>query len=275
MRFLSFIIGLIICTAAIANNSSGFDLELSKKRCAPPTADEPLVYNSDFKWHYTLEQMAQRFDEIYNSGKRLDARAFYDSKSDQFFLVHRGFNSTNLVKIGPQFIKSVTRHIEVSLENKYAEFIFFPDMGHSHLYFENTHWGKDYVTIPDYEEYYKHYEKMLNDPKMRALYHTAEQLGMKDKQTGKFYSDHYEFRFWHRNPVGDNTVPNTMAIYTAPQHVANSVGEIDGHHSWSAGYNISSSKDGCFAYKQDGKILYFDISLYDLPMDPKNPGELM
>lgn len=272
MKSLIFVIISLMSLSAFAE-PSGFDLELSKKRCAAPTADEPIVYNSDFRWNYTLPEMAQRFEEIYNSGKRLDARAFYSKEDDQFYLTHRGFNTVNRVKINELFIRSVTRHIEVSLQNKYAEFIFFPDMGHSHLYFEETHWQAAYPVIPETPEFYTHYEEMLNDPKMRALYHTAEQLAMKDKQTGKFYDEHSEFRFWHRNPVGDNTIPDAMAIYTDPKHIANSVGEIHGHHSWSAGYNISSSKNGCFAYRHNGKILFFDISLLDLPMDPNNPPD--
>lgn len=260
-------------TWQVSGSPSGFDLEASKARCAPAPIDEPIVYNSDFRWSYTLEEMSQRFDEIYNSGKRLDARAYYDQHTDSFYLTFRHNEELLRVKIDENFIRSVTRHIEVALENKYAEHIFFPDMGHSHLYFEESHWNKDYANIPGPAQYNEHYQKMLNDPMMRALYHTAEQLKMKEKDSAIFYSAHHEFRFWHRNPVGDNKSSDHLQIYTDPKHIANSVGELPGHHSWSSGYNISSSKNGCFSYIKDGKILYFDISLYDLPMDPSKPGD--
>ncbi len=263
-----------VSSQAVAE-ASGFNLELSKQRCTPAAPGELVVYNSDFKWSYTLPEMAQRFREIYNSGKRLDARAYYDRKTNQFYLTHRGFNTSNKVKIDENFIKSVTRHVEVALEQKYAEFIFFPDMGHSHLYFEEKHWNDYYSVIPEAKEIYQQYEKMYGDLKMRALYHTAEQLHTKSKESGEFYSDHLEFRFWHRNLVGDNSVPDVITIFTDPNHAANSVGDMEGHHAWSAGYSISSSKNGCFAYKQNGKTLYFDISIHDLPADPDAPVEYM
>lgn len=253
--------------------TTAFNLELSQQKCSPQTTTEPLLYSSDFHWDYSFNEMSQRFDEIYNSGKRLDARAYFDKKTDQFYLVWRDDTEIKKVKLSEQFLRSVTRHIEVSLKNKFANFIFFPDMGHSHLYFAEDHWASHYLPVPDAKQYNQHYEKMLNDPNMRALYHTAEQLRTKDKATGKFYNSDMEFRFWNRNPVGDNTVPDTMTIYTNPTHSANTVSEIKGYYLWSAGYNISSSKDGCFAYYSNGKTLFFDISLYDLATDPSKPSD--
>jgi hypothetical protein len=45
---------------------------------------------------------------------------------------------------------------------------------------------------------------------------------------------------------------------------------LPGHRDWSAGFNISASQDGCFAYQHKGQTIYFDLSLHDLPYETTN-----
>lgn len=239
--------------------------------CAPQAENEPLVYLSDFKWGMSLEAMGKKFDFIYASGKRLKGRAYYDEK-ERAYLVQKN-NGT--VRLTPEFLRNVRRHIEIALERRYADYVFFPDMGHSHLYIPEAEWPP-IQEIPG-ERVHELYTKMLALPSLKVLYHTAEQLGVKEgeRNNGPFPQDKILlWRYFTRNPVGDNTTGENVApVFAFTNNVYNTVGELKGHASWSAGFSISASKDGCFAYTAPGgKELRFDLSLDDLPAAPEGQG---
>ncbi len=74
--------------------------------------------------------------------------------------------------------------------------------------------------------------------------------------------------------MGDNAGGENVAPRFAFNNTNyNTVHELAGHHSWSAGYSLSASKDGCFSYRgPDGREYKFDISLEDLPYSPIGDG---
>lgn len=270
MKFLVLVI-FFQSIAMLSHGKSAINIKEIQVRCQKPKDNEPTIYNSDFHWFYTWEQMSDRFLNIYQSGKRLSQRAYYNEELQSLVLPWVYKDEVQFIKITPHLIQAIQHHIEESLKNKYADFIFFPDMGHSHLYFKEDHWQETYNNIPSAEGVYKHYEKMLNDPEMYMLYHTAEQLQEKDSDTQQFLSPELEYRYWNRNPVGKNNDVDPLVIYKDPTQSANSVSSLPGYHSWSAGYNLSASQNGCFEFQHGGQIYYFDISLYDLPSDPNAP----
>lgn len=65
----------------------------------------------------------------------------------------------------------MTTHIETALREGYAHFVFFPDMGHAHLYFPADHWRKAYASAESILQSLEAlYEKMLADPVLRHKY---------------------------------------------------------------------------------------------------------
>lgn len=232
------------------------------ERCKRPAQNEPFVYSDDFKTWYTLEDMGKAFEETYQSGRRLKGRAFYDENLKSMVLTHH----TGPVKINSDFIKSVTRQVEISLERRYADFLFFPDMGHSHLHLPT----EDYDRMKSVSPINVMYEKFFAYPKLKMLYHTAEKLQVKPGERGQggFPQDPILlWRYFSRNPVGDNNGgENVFVLFNLDQpNKYNTVKDVPGHSEYSSGFDISASKDGCFPYKHQGKTMYFDISLESLP----------
>jgi len=232
--------------------------------CPPQPDSEPIVYMSDFKWGQTLEQLRAKFPEIYQSGKRLKARAYFDENEGSYILP----KPTGKVKISADFIRNVTRHVEHSLERRYADFVFFPDMGHSHFFVPESDWG-EIDDIPTDQQHLV-YQKLLSMPGLKVLYHTAEQLAVREGERGRgdFPQDKVLlWRYFSRNPIGDNVTGDNVAPYFAFNNDNyNTLSDLKGHRSWSSGFSISASKDGCFSYRApDEKIYRFDLSLEDLP----------
>ena len=234
-----------------------------KLPCPAQAPDEPLVYMSDFSWGQSLESMRAKFSETYASGKRLKGRAHLDA--DDAYVVPR---PTGLIRLTPEFLRSVRRHIEIALERRYADFIFFPDMGHSHFFIPEAEW--DAIAAIPGERQHEAYTKMVALPTLQVLYHTAEQLAVREgaRGAGAFPQDKtLLWRYFSRNPIGDNTTGENVAPHFAFHNDNyNTLHELKGHRSWSAGFSISASKDGCFQYTApDGREMRFDLSFEDLP----------
>lgn len=256
------------------------DLTEAKNRCQMATPGEALVFSEDFQnpalhkgstWWFTLTEMQAKFDEIYASGKRLDMRAHYDSSKKGFFLLFKNINDEiRQVPITENFINSVTKHVENALKKGYADHIFLPDMGHSHFYFPEEHWQKNYpnesIVTVDLDQ---HYAKMMADTELHVLYHMAEKLLGNSLTNDPAEKAKLDFRFWNRNVFGGNKGGDELQIFVDKSSSGNAVSSIEGYHDWSAGFNISASKDGCFPFQWKGKTYYFDLSLYDLR--PEHP----
>ncbi len=266
-------LGLSLFMTSNAFAKTALQLGEAKKRCLTHFSESPEVFADDFSWGYTLLEMEDRFEEIYHSGKRLNMHSLYDPITDQFMLFYDDKKHLP-VPIDGHFIKSVTNQIEIAIEKGYASFVFFPDMGHSHLYFPEQHWQDNYAgeNAPQGERN-NLYTKMLADPKMKALYHLAEQLQMQNEDQSVIDDETLTFKYWHRNFVGYNDGSTQYQIEVAPpEKKFNTVGSIAGYKVYSAGFAISASKDGCFPYQdKDGKTRYFDIGLQDPRYDPNKP----
>lgn len=232
--------------------------------CPPPSASEEVIYQSDFRWDYSLPEMKSRFEEMYVSRKRLDNRAYRDEAAGS--LVLPAGDGKRPVKIGPVLTRALARHIERALELGYADAVFFPDMGHSHLLIPQTLWDSKYAGYP-VSESSRMYEELLSDPAIRIFYHTAEQL--KTLENGQPIDDaQLLFRRANRNIAGPISPDAELSVYMNPESAANTVHDVPGYRWWGAGFNFSAQKDGCFSYTFEGRTYRFDISLHDLPMPP-------
>lgn len=236
-------------------------------RCQPAGKDDPVVYGNEFSWGQSREDQRKNFDTIYNSGKRLLGRAYFNEATKSFEISQ----DSGKVKIDPKFIASITRHLEISLERQYAENIFFPDMGHSHFYIPASDWA----LLEKEPLRHKLYEKMFALRSLKILYHTAEQLQVKpgERSQGPFPQDPVLlWRYFARNVLGDNNGGENLAILFRGPEGYNSVSDVAGYHLYSAGFYVSASKDGCFPFQANGKTLYFDIATEEMPYDNSKGG---
>lgn len=266
MKVFSLILfySLFLSFNSVANISS----DNMTASCLKPLDTEENIYTSDFQWDYDLNGLREAYEVIYYSGKRLIHRAVYDRSTKKVFLSHVGLSGIVPVYLSWEFINSIRRHIENALKLDYVDKVFFPDMGHSHLLIDNSFYETQIKYLP-VSDMSKAYELMLNHPKTRFLYHTAEQLQTLDKNGNLIPNKELMWRYFTRNLVGDN-MSNRLWIYKDLSSKANTVNspDQDNYHWWSAGFNISASKNACFPFinaKNGNKVEFFDISLSDLP----------
>ena len=236
------------------------------QRCGAPAEDEPTLYSDDLRWHQSLDEMAELYEQIYASGKRLPARAYYDANSESFILPNAEVWGGD-VTLSARLIDSVSDHLELALEREYADFPFFSDMGHTHLFVPEEHWNQNYAHLSVPERALM-YTRLFDDPELRLLYHTAEQLKQLDDDDQLLPDRYLQWRYFTRNIVGDNRGGKTIEVIKDLTQKANTARDLEGHHYIGAGFNVSASKDGCFAFTVRGETRYFDITLSDLEPDP-------
>jgi hypothetical protein len=241
---------------------SAGEWEEIRARCAPdPSA--PLLQFSDYRWDQTFEEMEALFWDLYASDKRLPERAYYDEERDLLILqVAAAWGGETVLP--PRLIRSVRAHIEKALARGYVDFVFFPDMGHSHFFIPEQHWEERYAGRP-VSEFGARYSEMFDDPELKILYHTAEQLRFMDA-SGDLLSDrHTQWRFYTRNPVGDNRGLGLLEIHHDPTHSHNTLRTYEGHRYYGAGFYVSASERGCFPFVHQGTTYYYDLSMRLIP----------
>ncbi len=238
-------------------------------RCAPPTEDEPVIYQTDFKWDTPHEAMAAKFDEMYASDKRLTDRAYYDAERGLLLLPQSEIWGGPVV-LPRRFVESIRRHIETALKLGYAEFIFFPDMGHNHFFIPRERYEAIYAPY-DVPEFSEMYAKMIDDPELMVLYHTAEQLRMHEDKV-LLTDRQVQWRYYTRNLVGDNNGLGHLVVLHDFSTFANTARSYPGHRYFGSGVNVSASQNACFPYVHNGEVRYFDLSFKDLPMPPGSGG---
>ena len=244
----------------------------AKQRCAPPADDDPVLYSDAFKWGYSLDDMAAAFAETYERPDRLLGRAWYDESRDTLVMpIAEGWGGE--VLLPARLVDSVRRHIEGALERGYVDFVFFPDMGHSHLFIPQEIWDADYAPY-EVAEIGLMYGTLFDDPALKVLYHTAEQLQTLDDDDQLLDDRHLQWRFFTRNLVGDNAGLGALELLHAPEEKANTSRDMAGYRYHGAGFSLSANKDGCFRYDHDGVTRYFDLSMEELPPRPGSGGDM-
>lgn len=275
MRWVEFL-RLTICSLGIAaaQISAGKPI-LSPSPCGPPNQNEEFLYSEDFHWNMTMEEIETKFTSIYSSQRRLKGRAYWDNQMGSYILPLDHGGEIQKVKIGETFISSVSRHIEKALQLSLAKAVIFPDMGHSHLLIPEDYFNREILPLPNSQTDLA-YEKMLNSEKTKFLYHTAEQLKMKDAEQSLLSDRFLQWRFYTRNLVGDNFNQGLLDIHSALDSKGNTANERHFPHFrwWGAGFNLSASQNGCFAYQSGDQTFYYDISLEDLPLRDSSPYQV-
>lgn len=245
----------------LANINAAEFSNLRAETCGIET-EGPYVFSDDFHWGMTLDEIKEKSEEIYNSGKRLKKRAYFEG--GKVVMPLSIFGGSDVVKLTPLFLKSIQRHLEVALDRGYIDAVIFPDLGHSHMFIPAKYYETVLQPIP-IKEKARMYELMLAHKDLKILYHTAEQLTMVDEAKMPIVDRALQWRFYTRNLVGGNQGLGVVELLHEPKSSHNTSHTYDGKHKyWGAGFNISASKNGCFSYNHKGVKRYFDLSFEDL-----------
>ncbi|MCC6137579.1 MAG: hypothetical protein IT287_03035 [Bdellovibrionaceae bacterium] len=146
-------------------------------------------------------------------------------------------------------ISAVASHITQALENKYAEAVFYPDMGHVHILAP----AQNYETL----------KSGLNRKDLLFLYHTAELIQMKSntKAGGSLVENPWlQWRYYSRNFIGTLDPLQKVTVVYSNDSYYNTVRFIPGYNEIETLY-LSAHHEGCFSYKSRMQTLNFDISL--------------
>ena len=257
----SLILSLSLLFAAVFSQA-----EINWQNCKAENSIDPIIYSSDFSWDYSLIELRKKSDEIYMSAKRLKNRAYVNAEG-QIVLPYDISRGGNIV-ITQSFVEQISSHIEQGFQQNIIDAVFFPDMGHSHLFIPQKKYDNFYSKFEP-NQFSQFYQKLFADTDLKILYHTAEQLKTRD-ENGHLIQDAATInRYQTRNLIGSN---NNKTIFTIqnPESPANTAHDLPNHYYWGAGFNLSAQQNGCFSYRKNGQIHFFDLSMYDL--ESSDPG---
>ncbi len=61
-------------------------LSIAIDKCRKGKNDNKRIYDTDYTWEYTFEEVEQVYHKIYESGKRLPKHIYYDINRAAFFM---------------------------------------------------------------------------------------------------------------------------------------------------------------------------------------------
>ena len=151
-----------------------------------------------------------------------------------------------------RFISETTRHLKQMLEHGAARYLFPLDADHAHLAVPRSLWDGKYrkLTIGEI------LPELVREPKLIALYHTAEHLTIADPKTGAASGSTKEWRakrnvlgFFDGRPVKILPPPADGLAHDRPEHYE-TVGTV----------YFLAHRLGELAFSANAKAVTFDIS---------------
>ncbi len=258
-------IPLIAMAIGLSLNTYGQDL-VRKETCARADSTEEFVMQGDYHWNMSLEDILAKEAEIRASGKRLKGRAFVNESGQAVMPIEIYGQGEKHVVLSDRFISSITKQVEKAFERGYVNALIFPDMGHSHLFIPKAFYESELAHLGS-KNFDILYQKVFDNPETKVLYHTAEQLQMVDENKEPINDRTLQWRFYTRNILGDLAARGSIDLIHQADHSHNTARDYknDEYRYWGAGFNISTSKNGCFSYKVGKETYYYDLSFQDLP----------
>ena len=218
----------------------------SERLCLKPGAQEEII-RIETRQIKTVEELKEVFVRTYDTGARLKNRWYWSESLNSYV----GELSGKEIKVSPQFIANLTKHIEVALERGYADYIIYSDMGHGHLLVEIGAPQSGYTL-----------EEAFRAKSSQMLYHTAELLRLRD---GAAFSGPVDldpwlaWRYHSRNFLARNDSSDSLAVLFGGKNGYNTVRNLPGVREFATIY-FSATKNGCFTYKTKEQTYNFDIS---------------
>lgn len=242
--------------------------EINLQNCKAESNNDQIIYSNDFSWDYNLLELRAKFAEMYVSAKRLKNRAYVNSKG-QIVLPYEASRGGNIV-ITKTFVEQIAAHVEQGFQKNLIDAVFFPDMGHSHLFIPQKKYD-DYYSKFEPKQFSQFYQKLFTDADLKILYHTAEQLKTRDEIGGLIQDPATINRYQTRNLIGSNNGGPVFTIQN-PESPANTAHDLPEHVYWGAGFNLSAQQNGCFSFQKNGQTYFFDLSMYDLESSESGGG---
>lgn len=271
---LSILLGLSAFASAqersVSKEGSWLDVDRLLSHCAEPNGAEDVVWMNDFPFNPPREMsdLSDLFEETYERGQRLNRRAYFDPDLGEIRAPVPRFGLRPIATVPWHFVATVQTQVERALNQAYADYVFFPDLGHSHFLIPQESWDSIYSYLsslrgPEF------YEELLQDPELKILYHTGEQIRFFNEETGELLPDRYaQWRYFSRNPVGPNQAFRSFlqVLFNSTPGAYNTVRSLDGHRWYSSGFYIHASRNGCFSFRDSrGELKYYDLSFFSLP----------
>jgi len=156
----------------------------------------PLTASPYDTWFFTAEEVeaARQYQENYGERIRnpLPARDCMFGQNE----ITAKYNGTQFL-VPCRFITETTRHLKEMLAVGAAKYLFPLDADHAHLAVPSELWTSKYSRLPSEHLLFA----LLREPKLVALYHTAEHLEISNPKTGEVNE---EARAWKekRNVLG-------------------------------------------------------------------------
>lgn len=211
--------------------------------CLPADSQQSSVEKSHLHVVRNSEEARVQFESVYNDSRRLKNRAYWSQEANSFL-----FPLRNEAHPLPQlFIKNLQNQLLLALQNKYADYVYYGDMGHLHL------------LVP------KELRQLsLESPTLLSLFHTGELYQFKENGNifGPLKKDpHWEQLYWNRNFAAYNLEnEGLIPLRASPNEAYNTVRSIPGYKEIGTVY-FSANKNGCFELKNKDIDLRFDISV--------------
>jgi hypothetical protein len=204
------------------------------------------------RWFFTANEIAAAYRYQENFGARLrqplQARScMYGAK--QFAAWYYDAQ----VRLPCRFIMETLRHLREILAVGAAQYLFPLDLDHAHLGIPKKLWHEKYSKLPGG----KIFPAMLKDPKLVALYHSAEHLTAVDPKTKKV------------NPAAKEWLEkrNILAFYDGrpitilpPHPNGNGVSLPPRYHSY-GGFDFLASRRGQLGVILENNAILIDITL--------------
>jgi hypothetical protein len=157
------------------------------------------------------------------------------------------------VRVDCRFVNQVTHHLKGMLDIGAARYLFPLDADHAHLAVPADVWSEKYEKLSAAQLM----PALLNEPKLVALYHTAEHLEPEARIKG---SEDTAVRRWReqRNVLG---YFDGRPLQVLPPHPEGfGVGLPDGLVSY-GGFNFLASPRGELMILQGQRVISFDVSV--------------
>jgi hypothetical protein len=203
-------------------------------------------------WYFSAADIgaAYQYQEAYGGRMRNPLPAFSCMTGNtDFAATYRGVP----VQVACRFINEVMRHLKGMLDIGAARYLFPLDADHAHLAVPADVWAEKYDKLSPAQLMVA----LLREPKLVALYHTAEHLEPGAKING---TDDAGVRRWReqRNVLG---YFNGRPLQVLPPHPDGfGVGLPDGLVSY-GGFNFLASPRGELMILQGERAIAFDVSL--------------
>lgn len=255
---------LILMFLTLISISSSF----ASEDCSSPFKNQdPVLLSKNYNAYQTPLQIQNTFTNLLLSGERLEYRASKNSNGEYQIPVvttnTHGLNSPSAwVNLPTRIPEKIISHFQQSLDNNFAQYPFFSDMGHGHFYLPLL----KAQNLPSLQEnLVGRWQSIFNDPDLVILYHTREYYDFRSVDGNSELIPLQQ----NRNVLGSFNISTPLRVITGPGGEANTVRVIP--EMFSAGtINFSASRKGCFPFRYNNETLFMDFAFHGLSVERSN-----